>query len=49
MNIVDIIKTLLILVSIPILAAITTLVALVHVDVIMILFLTEEIIGLVRR
>ena len=49
MNIVDIIKTLLILVSIPILAAITTLVALVHVVVIMILFLTEEIIGLVRR
>ena len=49
MNSIDIIKTILILFSIPILAAITTVIVLVHVVIILILFLVEEIVGLVRR
>jgi|TARA_Y100000310_G_scaffold122661_1_gene121359 hypothetical protein len=49
MSILDTTKTLLVLFSIPILAAITALIVLVHVVIILILLLTEEIIGLFRR
>ena len=49
MSIIDIIKTILILLSAPILASICVIVLLVHVVIILILFLTEEIVGLVRR
>ncbi len=49
MSIIDIIKTILILLSAPILASIYVIVLLVHVIIILILLLTKEIIGLVRR
>ena len=49
MNIIDIIKTLSILMSIPVIAAISTAIVLVHVIIIAIMFLTEEIVGLVRK
>jgi len=49
MNIIDIIKTILILLSAPILASICVIVLIVHILLILVLLLAEEIIGLVRR
>ena len=49
MNIVDIIKTILILLSAPILASICVIVLIIHVLLILVLLIGEEIIGLVRR
>ena len=49
MNSIDIIKTILILLSAPILASICVIVLMVHVLLILVLLLAEEIIGLVRR
>ena len=49
MSIIDIIKTILILLSAPILASICVIVLLVHVMIILILLLTEEIMGVIRR
>ena len=49
MNIIDIIKTILILLSAPILASVCVIVLIVHVIIILIMLLTEEIIGLVKR
>ena len=49
MNIIDIIKTIFILLSTPILASICVIVLMVHVLLILVLLLAEEIIGLVRR
>ena len=49
MNIINIIKTLLTLISIPINAAISAVIVLVHVIIIAIMLLTEEITGLVRK
>jgi hypothetical protein len=49
MSIINIIKTLLILMSIPILTTITAVIVLVHVIIIAIMLLSDEIIGLVRK
>ena len=49
MSIIDIIKTILILLSAPILASICVIVLIVHILLILVLLLAEEIIGLVRR
>ena len=49
MSIIDIIRTILILLSAPILASICVIVLMVHVLLILVLLLAEEIIGLVRR
>ena len=49
MSIIDIIKTILILLSAPILASICVIVLIVHILLILVLLLAEEIVGLVRR
>ena len=49
MSIIDIIKTILMLLSAPILASICVIVLIVHVLFILVLLLAEEIVGLVRR
>ena len=49
MSIIDIIKTILMLLSAPILASVCVIVLIVHVLFILVLLLAEEIVGLVRR
>ena len=49
MSIVDIIKTILILLSAPIMASICVIVLIVHIAIILVLFLIEEITGLIKR
>jgi len=49
MNIMSIIKTILILLSAPILAGICVIVLIAHILLILVLLLVEEIIGLVKK